>query len=90
MTGITVYDNMTHPRMGWYAHADQELTVNCDGNDFAQNPAIGSLEGRNSTQWVELLVFGGETISRVRLDILDIKVVLLCNSPQDHSSGIAL
>lgn len=54
------------------------LTIDCNGNDFSQHPAVGSLEGRNTTQRVQGLVLGSN-VWRDGLDKLDVKVVLFCN-----------
>ncbi len=66
------------------------LTVNSNSNDLAQDPAIGRLEGRDSLERIELLVFCRETVGRVGLDKLNVEVVLLRNSKEDHGTGIAL
>lgn len=90
MTGITEYDNMTHPLVvgvidGWY-----RLTVDRNGDDLCQDPAVRCLKGWDSLQRVELLVLSRETVRRVGLDEFNVEVVFLRNSEEDHGSGIAL
>jgi len=66
------------------------LTVDSNGDDFGQNPAIRCLESRDSLERVEFQVVGRETLGWVGLDIFNVKVVLLRDSEEDCGSGIAL
>lgn len=82
---------MTHPaKRGSVWKTGANLTVDCDGNDFSQNPTVRSLVGRDLAHRVQSLVFSGEAIRRVGIDKFDVKVVLLRNGKEDSRSGVAL
>ena len=67
-----------------------ELTVDGNGDSLAENEAVGTLEGRDLAELVELQVLSGETVSGNSLDELEVKTVLLRNSEQRSGARVAL
>lgn len=66
------------------------LTVDGDGDGLVEDEAVGALEGRDTAKLVELEVLGRDTVGGLRVDELDIEVVLLRNGEEAGCAGVAL
>lgn len=66
------------------------LTVDSDGNGLRENEAVGTLEGRDLAELVELQVVGRDTLGRLGLDELNVEAVLLCDSKERGGARVTL
>jgi hypothetical protein len=65
------------------------LTVDGNGNAFAQNIAIRALEGRDLVEGVQLEVLG-LALERRSIDILDVELVRLGHGTNAEGAGVGL
>jgi hypothetical protein len=66
------------------------LTVDSNGNGLGENEAVGTLEGRDLAELVELQVLGRDTLGRLSGDELDVEAVLLCDSQERGGARVTL
>lgn len=65
-------------------------TVDRDGNALVENESIGSNEGGDLSESVDLQVLGGDTLGDVLEDLLDVKAVGLGHNLEGGGAGVVL
>lgn len=66
------------------------LTVDGDGNGLRENEAVGTLEGRDLAELVDLQVVGRDALGRLGVDELDVEAILLCDSEEGGGARVTL
>jgi hypothetical protein len=66
------------------------LTVDSDGDALGEYEAVGTLEGGNLAELVELQVVGRDTLRRLGVDKLDVEAVLLCDREKRRGARVTL
>jgi hypothetical protein len=65
-------------------------TVDGDGNALGEDVAVGTLEGGDLAELVELEVLGVDTLGRLGVNNVKVEVVGLCDGQQGGGTGVAL
>ena len=80
---------MPHPLRNQEKEGEQ-LTVDGNGDGLAEDEAVGTLEGGDLAELVELQILGRDAIGGHSLDELEVKTVLLRNGEQRSGARVAL
>ena len=81
---------MTHHIGGKQRYSKVTLTVDSDGDALGEDEAVGTLEGGDLAELVELLVLGGDALGWLSVNRLDVESVLLCDSQKTCGARVAL
>lgn len=65
-------------------------TVDGNGHGLGEDVAIGTLKGRDLSELVELEVLGRDTLGRLSVNNLKVKVVGLSNCADGSAAGVTL